>query len=164
MDRTGCELTPDPAACSGAECGSARPSAVGAPPPRGASDLEPRCQEASRAAARAGVVHRYRTADVESDAGSFADLLLPAPLVRALASAGFQRPSPVQKLAIPLGLVGTDLIVQAKSGTGKTCVFAVIALQRVAQDSAVPQVMLAIGGCGGLLGAARLPASLTFRN
>lgn len=83
---------------------------------------------------------RYRTTDVESDASSFDDLLLPKPLVQALADAGFHRPSPVQKLAIPLGLVGTDLIVQAKSGTGKTCVFAVIALQRVRLEVHTPQV------------------------
>jgi len=88
----------------------------------------------------AATTHRYRTSDVSSDASSFDDLLLPKPLVQALAAAGFQRPSPVQQLAIPLGLVGTDLIVQAKSGTGKTCVFAVIALQRVQLDVSTPQV------------------------
>ncbi len=76
------------------------------------------------------------------DSGSFDDLLLPRPLVAALAAAGFQRPSPVQQLAIPLGLVGTDLIVQAKSGTGKTCVFAVLALQRVQLSVATPQVLI----------------------
>jgi hypothetical protein len=92
--------------------------------------------------------HRYRTSDVASDASSFDDLLLPKPLVAALAAAGFQRPSPVQKLAIPLGLVGTDLIVQAKSGTGKTCVFAVIALQRVNLEVASPQVRPAGAKCG----------------
>ncbi|KIZ07949.1 hypothetical protein MNEG_0022, partial [Monoraphidium neglectum] len=93
---------------------------------------------AAAAHALAGT-HRYRTTDIESDASSFEDLLLPKPLVHALAEAGFQRPSPVQKVAIPLGMVGTDLIVQAKSGTGKTCVFAVIALQRIKSDVTTPQ-------------------------
>lgn len=77
-----------------------------------------------------------------SDAGSFADLLLPPPLVVALAAAGFSRPSPVQKAAIPIGRVGTDLIVQAKSGTGKTAAFAAILLDRVALDVTTPQVRL----------------------
>lgn len=86
--------------------------------------------------------HRYRTSDVESDASSFDDLLLPKPLVAALAAAGFVRPSPVQRLAIPLGCVGGDLIVQAKSGTGKTCVFAVIALRRMSLDVALPQALV----------------------
>ena len=39
------------------------------------------------------------------------------------------KPSPVQARAIPLGKFGADLIVQAKSGTGKTCMFAVIVLE-----------------------------------
>lgn len=83
---------------------------------------------------------RYRSSDVQSDAGSFRDLLLPAPLVQALAAAGFQRPSPVQKAAIPLGRTGCDMIVQAKSGTGKTAVFAAILLDRVSLDISAPQV------------------------
>ena len=93
-------------------------------------------------AGSAGTTHRYRTSDVESDASSFADLLLPPPLVKALAAAGFVRPSPVQRLAIPLGCVGGDLLVQAKSGTGKTCVFAVIALRRVDATAPLPQALV----------------------
>ena len=62
------------------------------------------------------------------------------PLVQSLAAAGFERPSPVQKAAIPLGRVGADLIVQAKSGTGKTVVFAVVVLERVKVASATTQV------------------------
>jgi ATP-dependent RNA helicase DDX20 len=83
---------------------------------------------------------RYRTEDVQSDAGSFNDLLLPQHLVQALSAAGFSRPSPVQKAAIPVGRVGTDLIVQAKSGTGKTAVFATILLDRVDLELNTPQV------------------------
>ncbi|EFJ49376.1 hypothetical protein VOLCADRAFT_59362 [Volvox carteri f. nagariensis] len=74
---------------------------------------------------------RTRTQDVVSDAASFRELMVSEALVRSLFAAGFERPSPVQKAAIPLGRVGTDLIVQAKSGTGKTVVFAVICLERV---------------------------------
>jgi hypothetical protein len=80
---------------------------------------------------------------VQSDAGSFSDLLLPQPLVHALAAAGLVRPSPVQKAAIPVGRVGTDLIVQAKSGTGKTAVFATVLLDRIDVAVSTPQV----GGC-----------------
>ncbi len=83
--------------------------------------------------------YRYRSADVLSDVGSFADLLLPPPLVAALAAAGFERPSPVQKAAIPIGRVGSDMVVQAKSGTGKTVVFAALLLERVLLDVHTPQ-------------------------
>ncbi len=85
---------------------------------------------------------RARTADVLSDAGSFHDLLLPQHTVDALASAGFLRPSPVQQAAIPLGRVGSDLLVQAKSGTGKTVVFAVICLERVKLEVGSPQALI----------------------
>lgn len=89
---------------------------------------------------------RPRTQDVISDAASFAELMVSAPLVRSLVAAGFERPSPVQKAAIPLGRVGADLIVQAKSGTGKTVVFAVICLERVKADVNHTQVGIAQAG------------------
>ncbi|NWV07676.1 DDX20 helicase, partial [Ptilonorhynchus violaceus] len=52
------------------------------------------------------------------------------------------RPSPVQLKAIPLGRCGLDLIVQAKSGTGKTCVFATIALDAVLLESPATQILI----------------------
>lgn len=85
-------------------------------------------------------MERYRTEDVQSDASSFDDLLLPAPMVAALAAVGFVRPSPVQKAAIPLGRLGSDLIVQAKSGTGKTLIFAVVCLEKLDPAVPMPQV------------------------
>jgi superfamily II DNA/RNA helicase len=62
---------------------------------------------------------------------TFADMLLPAVLLRGLHSAGFHVPSPVQIRGIPLGRLGVDIIAQAKSGTGKTVVFSVLALETV---------------------------------
>nr|CDS27955.1 DEAD box ATP dependent RNA helicase [Hymenolepis microstoma] len=62
---------------------------------------------------------------------SFADMGLSMAVLRGLRAAGFQRPSPVQVKAIPLGRLGIDLIVQAKSGTGKTVVFSITALEVV---------------------------------
>ena len=41
-----------------------------------------------------------------------------------------------------LALLGADVIVQAKSGTGKTCVFAVIVLQRVKLEVGSPQALV----------------------
>ncbi|XP_054994736.1 probable ATP-dependent RNA helicase DDX20 isoform X3 [Sorex araneus] len=72
---------------------------------------------------------RARTGDVLlAEPADFASLLLSRPVLDGLREAGFERPSPVQLKAIPLGRCGLDLIVQAKSGTGKTCVFSTIAL------------------------------------
>jgi len=48
----------------------------------------------------------------------------------------------VQEAAIPLGRVGSDLIVQAKSGTGKTAVFAIICLERLKPEASTLQVLV----------------------
>ncbi|KAM6453689.1 putative ATP-dependent RNA helicase DDX20 [Liasis olivaceus] len=85
-----------------------------------------------------------RTRDVLLQEGpeDFGSLLLSAPVLEGLKAAGFLRPSPVQLKAIPLGRCGLDLIVQAKSGTGKTCVFSTIALDSLILESPVTQILV----------------------
>ncbi|XP_067448501.1 probable ATP-dependent RNA helicase DDX20 [Thunnus thynnus] len=86
---------------------------------------------------------RKRTDDVLlSDGIDFSSLLLSQPVLEGLSSAGFQKPSPIQLKAIPLGRCGLDLIVQAKSGTGKTCVFCTIALDSLVLENAATQVLV----------------------
>ncbi|KAI9269794.1 P-loop containing nucleoside triphosphate hydrolase protein [Sporodiniella umbellata] len=63
-------------------------------------------------------------------------------LVAGLKESGYERPSPIQLKAIPLGRLGTDLIAQAKSGTGKTVVFGVLALDTLQLDLPWPQVVI----------------------
>ena len=77
--------------------------------------------------------------DAEID---FAQLLLPQNIVRGLKMAGFEKPSPIQLKAIPLGRTGVDIIAQAKSGTGKTCVFSVLALAAVDPKIMTPQAII----------------------
>ncbi|XP_053106409.1 probable ATP-dependent RNA helicase DDX20 [Hemicordylus capensis] len=85
-----------------------------------------------------------RTRDVLMPEGpeDFGSLLLSTPVLEGLKAAGFLRPSPVQLKAIPLGRCGLDLIVQAKSGTGKTCVFSTIALDSLILESPVTQILV----------------------
>ncbi len=64
-------------------------------------------------------------------APSFAELGVGAPIVAALAERGIHTAFPIQAMAIPLALQGTDLIGQARTGTGKTLGFAVPILQRI---------------------------------
>ncbi|XP_050840955.1 probable ATP-dependent RNA helicase DDX20 isoform X3 [Serinus canaria] len=87
---------------------------------------------------------RFRTRDVLLPGGpsDFGSLLLSPPVLAGLEAAGFHRPSPVQLKAIPLGRCGLDLIVQAKSGTGKTCVFATVALDAVLLESPATQILI----------------------
>ncbi|KAK9823568.1 hypothetical protein WJX72_003866 [[Myrmecia] bisecta] len=85
---------------------------------------------------------RPRTADVSSEAHSFSELLLPDYLIAGLDAAGFHKPSPVQQAAIPMGRIGSDLVVQAKSGTGKTVVFGVICVENINLEVAMPQALV----------------------
>ncbi|XP_041458083.1 uncharacterized protein LOC121410215 isoform X2 [Lytechinus variegatus] len=66
----------------------------------------------------------------------------PINVTAGLLKVGFEKPSPIQLKAIPLGRCGLDLIVQAKSGTGKTCVFSVIALEGIDLSNPSTQVLV----------------------
>ncbi|XP_076448682.1 uncharacterized protein LOC143285303 [Babylonia areolata] len=93
------------------------------------------------------VAHKFaektRTSDVIiSETVDFSGLLLSKPVLNGLKNAGFERPSPIQLKAIPLGRCGLDLIVQAKSGTGKTCVFSVVALEGIEPTTSSTQVLV----------------------
>ncbi|XP_004699576.1 probable ATP-dependent RNA helicase DDX20 [Echinops telfairi] len=86
---------------------------------------------------------RPRTGDVLlAEPADFESLLLSRPVLEGLRAAGFERPSPVQLKAIPLGRCGLDLIVQAKSGTGKTCVFSTIALDSLVLENLSTQILI----------------------
>ncbi len=62
---------------------------------------------------------------------SFSSLGLSADLLRAIAEQGYDTPTPVQSLAIPLVLSGKDLMAGAQTGTGKTAAFALPLLQNL---------------------------------
>ena len=62
---------------------------------------------------------------------TFADLGVIAPIADALAAVGIVNPFPIQSLAIPIAITGTDMIGQARTGTGKTLAFGVSLLQRI---------------------------------
>lgn len=49
--------------------------------------------------------------------------------MRAVEKAGWSKPTPVQSAALPLALQGKDLLVQARTGTGKTACYALPLLQ-----------------------------------
>jgi len=62
---------------------------------------------------------------------TFSDLKLSAPLLQALATEGYETPTPIQAQAIPPLLEGRDLLGIAQTGTGKTAAFALPLLQRL---------------------------------
>lgn len=62
---------------------------------------------------------------------TFAALGLESNLLQAVEEEGYSHPTPIQKLAIPVVLRGSDLFGCAQTGTGKTAAFALPILQRL---------------------------------
>jgi len=66
----------------------------------------------------------------------FEDLRLIEPVLRAVRTAGYIHPTPIQSNAIPHVLAGRDVLGCAQTGTGKTAAFALPILQRLSERSA----------------------------
>ncbi|MEX2213317.1 MAG: DEAD/DEAH box helicase [Phycisphaeraceae bacterium] len=75
----------------------------------------------------------------------FSDLRLAEPILRAVASEGYDVPTPIQTQAIPHVLDGRDLLGCAQTGTGKTAAFALPILTRLleqdGQTAAEPELV-----------------------
>ena len=65
---------------------------------------------------------------------SFEALGLRAEICRAVDSAGYTTPTPIQQEAIPFVLEGRDIMAGAQTGTGKTAGFTLPLLQRLSQS------------------------------
>jgi superfamily II DNA/RNA helicase len=63
---------------------------------------------------------------------TFEALGLHPAVLKALADAGYQAPTPVQAQAIPAALEGRDLLVSSQTGSGKTAAFVLPAIHRFA--------------------------------
>ena len=75
---------------------------------------------------------------------TFAELNLRSDLLEALASLGYEEPTPIQREAIPPLLAGKDLLGQAATGTGKTAAFALPLLERLGTDRSGAPVALVL--------------------
>ena len=72
----------------------------------------------------------------------FTDLNLIEPLLKALKDVGYETPSPIQALTIPLILEGRDVLGQAQTGTGKTAAFALPLISKIDISIKDPQVLV----------------------
>ncbi|MEK6270813.1 MAG: DEAD/DEAH box helicase, partial [Planctomycetales bacterium] len=75
----------------------------------------------------------------------FSNLGLSELMLNALAHAEYTQPTPVQAGLIPKALQGSDLLGQARTGTGKTAAFAIPILERVERNKqGSPQAMILV--------------------
>ena len=65
---------------------------------------------------------------------AFADLGLPADLLKAVTDMGYETPTAIQREAIPVLLAGQDVVGVAQTGTGKTAAFGLPLLNAVEAD------------------------------
>jgi ATP-dependent RNA helicase DeaD len=82
--------------------------------------------------------------DTTAATPSFAALALSPETLKSLGEMGYATPTGVQAETIPLALAGQDLVVQSRTGTGKTAAFGIPMVERIdARKESVQAVVLA---------------------
>jgi len=95
-------------------------------PVRNSSADEPAGQNGDKVSAVPIALPAYTDIEAPEElAPAFRALSLSEPVMRAIIEAGFEAPTPIQELSIPILMKGQDLIGQAQTGTGKTAAFAI---------------------------------------
>ena len=72
----------------------------------------------------------------------FNELNLSAEVQRAVKEMGFEETTPIQSQTIPAIMQGRDIIGQAQTGTGKTCAFAIPAIEMLEDNDSVQMLVL----------------------
>ena len=88
---------------------------------------------------------KIHTADVlVAENHLFSKFMLSDKLLRALNERNYIRPSPIQLKIIPLARCRLDMIIQSKSGTGKTLAFLICLLETYDEELKFPQSLIVV--------------------
>lgn len=71
------------------------------------------------------------SSDDEEEHIDFYDMGLDDRILKAIALLGWTKPTLIQEKAIPLGLDGNDILARARTGSGKTAVFAIPVVHKI---------------------------------
>jgi ATP-dependent RNA helicase DeaD len=82
------------------------------------------------------------TQEPQEKSVSFADLGIRPEIIQAVSDMGFEEPTPIQKVSIPVALQHRDLIGQAQTGTGKTAAFGIPILENIDTSLPGPQAVV----------------------
>ena len=89
--------------------------------------------------------NRIKTADVTSTRGNdFEEFCLKRELLMGIFEQGWEKPSPIQEAAIPVALLGNDIVARAKNGTGKTGAYIIPLLQKIDVKSKSIQALVIV--------------------
>jgi Superfamily II DNA and RNA helicases len=72
----------------------------------------------------------------------FSELGLSGDLLKAIDKLGFEQASPIQAEAIPVLMLGRDVVGQSQTGSGKTAAFGIPAVEKVNPDERAVQVLI----------------------
>ncbi|RGP81106.1 ATP-dependent rna helicase drs1 [Fusarium longipes] len=95
------------------------------------SDDEEDAEEEAKRKAFFAPEEENNNSDKKATASSFQAMSLSRPIMRGLASVGFSKPTPIQAKAIPIALMGKDVVGGAETGSGKTGAFILPILERL---------------------------------
>ncbi|SPO26622.1 related to DRS1 - RNA helicase of the DEAD box family [Ustilago trichophora] len=96
------------------------------------SDSETEQEKAKKAAFFADEPATSSSKKSAADAdSSFASFSLSRPVLRALSSLSFHKPTPIQSRTIPIALAGKDIVAGAVTGSGKTAAFMIPTIERL---------------------------------
>ena len=73
---------------------------------------------------------------------SFEDFCLKRELLMGIFEKGWETPSPIQEVGIPMALTGRNILARAKNGTGKTGAYCIPVLEQVVPTEQHIQGML----------------------
>ena len=76
------------------------------------------------------------------DTPPFSELGLSPHTLEAVEKLGFERPSPIQALAIPVALEGRDIVGLSETGSGKTAAFTLPLLEKINTDDRRTQALI----------------------
>ncbi|CAA3019766.1 DEAD-box ATP-dependent RNA helicase 16 [Olea europaea subsp. europaea] len=80
------------------------------------------------------VENEHTQQEEEEEEKNFEELGIDPRLIRALSKKSIEKPTPIQRAAIPLILEGKDVVARAKTGSGKTFAYLVPLLQKLFSD------------------------------
>ena len=75
---------------------------------------------------------------------TFQELDLRREVMQAIQELGYEEPTPIQALTIPLLLLGKDVVAQAQTGTGKTAAFVIPIVERIEPSNRAVQAMVLV--------------------